>query len=87
MDFPAIQSRQLLRILCRKPLDYRVVAQKGSHRKLESDGYPRIEYAWHDDHEVKPRAVKHLFCGHLGLTEQEAMGVIRGRRKQWPSDG
>jgi predicted RNA binding protein YcfA (HicA-like mRNA interferase family) len=84
VDFPAIQARRLLRILQRKPLSYRVMAQNGSHRKLESDCYPSINFAWHDGVDIKPGAVKRLLCGRVGLSETEALAVIRGRRDEWP---
>jgi predicted RNA binding protein YcfA (HicA-like mRNA interferase family) len=71
-DFPSLKAKQLLRILKRKPLDYEVVAQNGSHRKLESEGRPTINFAWHDRATVPPRAVKSLLVSKIGLTEEEA---------------
>jgi predicted RNA binding protein YcfA (HicA-like mRNA interferase family) len=71
-DFPSLKAPQLLRVLLRKPLSYRVVARSGSHRKLESDGRPTINFAWHDGATVPPRAVKSLLVSKIGLTEEEA---------------
>lgn len=86
VDFPALQAPRLLRILCRKPLEYRIVAQSGSHRKLESDEYPNINFAWHDNQEIPPGQIRRLLCGRVGLTEKEAISVIKGRRKGWPDN-
>lgn len=71
-DFPSLKAKQLLRILKRNPLNYQVVSQTGSHRKLESDGRPPINFAWHDRATVPPRAIKQLLVSKIGLTEEEA---------------
>jgi predicted RNA binding protein YcfA (HicA-like mRNA interferase family) len=71
-DFPSLKAQQLLRILTRKPLGYSVVRQTGSHRKLEADGRPSINFAWHDSATVPPGAVRKLLVSNIGLTEEEA---------------
>lgn len=71
-DFPSLKAKQLLRVLTRKPLNYRVVAQRGSHRKLESDGRPSVNFAWHDGATVAPSMVRKLLVTKIGLTEEEA---------------
>jgi len=71
-DFPSLKAQQLLRILIRKPLGYRVARQKGSHRWLEADGRPPINFAWHDGATVPPGAVRALLMAKIGLTEEEA---------------
>lgn len=71
-DFPSLKAKQLLRILARKPLGYSVVRQTGSHRKLEAEGRPPINFAWHDRATVPSGAVKSLLVSKIGLTEEEA---------------
>lgn len=71
-DFPSLKAKQLLRVLTRKPLSYRVVAQNGSHRKLESAGRPSVNFAWHDGATVPPSKVKKLLVTKIGLSEEEA---------------
>jgi predicted RNA binding protein YcfA (HicA-like mRNA interferase family) len=71
-DFPSLKAQQLLRVLLRKPLSYRIVAQSGSHRKLEAEGRPTINFAWHDSATVRPSQVKKLLVTKIGLTEKEA---------------
>lgn len=71
-DFPSLKAKQLLRILMRKPLSYRVVAQTGSHRKLEAAGRPNVNFAWHDGATVPPSKVKKLLVTKIGLSEEEA---------------
>jgi predicted RNA binding protein YcfA (HicA-like mRNA interferase family) len=71
-DFPSLKAKQLLRVLKRKPLSYTVTSQKGSHRKLEADGRPTINFAWHDGATVGPSQVKKLLVTKIGLTEEEA---------------
>jgi predicted RNase H-like HicB family nuclease len=47
--FPSMKARQLLAVLVRPPLRYRVVRQTGSHRQLRSTaGYPPLTFAWQD---------------------------------------
>lgn len=75
-DFPSLKARKLLRVLMREPLNYRIVAQNGSHRKLESDGYPPVNFAWHDGRTVPPHAVKKLLVSRIGLSEEEALERI-----------
>ncbi len=77
MVFPSLKAKQLMKVLKRKPLCYRVVAQTGSHRKLESDkGYPPIDFVFHDKVEVPPGLVRQMLCHHIGLTEKEAKDLI-----------
>lgn len=71
-DFPSLKAKQLLRVLTREPLAYRIVAQKGSHRKLEAEGRPNVNFAWHDGATVGPSMVKKLLVTKIGLTEEEA---------------
>lgn len=71
-DFPSLKAQQLLRILLRKPLSYKVVRQNGSHRWLEADGRPEVLFAWHDKATVPPSRVKKLLVTRIGLTEEEA---------------
>ena len=75
-DFPSLKAQQLLRVLQRKPLGYRIVAQSGSHRKLESDGWPDINFAWHDKATVPPGAVRRLLVTKIGMTEEEACDCL-----------
>jgi hypothetical protein len=76
VDFPSLKAQQLLRILLRKPLSYRVVAQSGSHRKLRSDDYPDINFAWHDGATIPPGAVRKLLMDRIGLSEEQANDVL-----------
>lgn len=44
-----MKARALLRVLMREPLSYRIVRQRGSHRRLESAmGFPPLLFAFHD---------------------------------------
>jgi len=73
----SLKAKQLLKVLKRKPLCYSVVAQVGSHRKLESkNGYPPIDFVFHDKVEVPPGLVRRMLCQRVGLTEQEAKDLI-----------
>jgi predicted RNA binding protein YcfA (HicA-like mRNA interferase family) len=74
--FPSLQAKKLLKILKRQPLGYRIVAQTGSHRKLEADGRPTINFAWHDKAIVAPGQVRKLLVTTIGLTEDEAHDCI-----------
>jgi predicted RNA binding protein YcfA (HicA-like mRNA interferase family) len=76
VDFPSLKAQQLLRVLTRKPLRYRVVAQSGSHRKLRSEQYPDINFAWHDRATVPSGAVRKLLVDRIGLSEEEAHDIL-----------
>jgi len=39
--FPSLKAKKLIRVLQAQPLGYRIVRQKGSHRKLEAPNHPR----------------------------------------------
>ena len=76
--FPSLKAKQLLKVLGRKPLSYSVSKQVGSHRKLESaEGYPMINYAFHSKDEVPPGLVRRILVQQVGLSEQEALELIK----------
>ncbi len=75
--FPSLKASDLLSILQRLPFDYRVVRQKGSHRRLESpNGYPPLTFAFHDGDSLPPGAVRKVLCKDVGLTEEEALKLV-----------
>lgn len=77
MVFPSLKARQFLALLRRKPLKYKVVAQEGSHRKLESKtGYPPIGLSYHDKDTVPPGVVRKYLIDYIGLTEEEAKRLL-----------
>jgi predicted RNA binding protein YcfA (HicA-like mRNA interferase family) len=47
-QFPSLKARQLLAVLQREPLNYKVARQAGSHRRLEAPGRPSFSFAFHD---------------------------------------
>jgi predicted RNA binding protein YcfA (HicA-like mRNA interferase family) len=63
-------------VLQRKPLNYRVVSQTGSHRHLESDDYPPLDFAWHDNQTLPGGLVRRILTKRVGLTEQEARQLL-----------
>jgi hypothetical protein len=76
-----MKARQLLAVLARPPLRYRVVRQVGSHRRLKSAaGYPPLTFAWHDGATITPRAVRDLLVGEIGLSVEEALRCLRRTR-------
>jgi predicted RNA binding protein YcfA (HicA-like mRNA interferase family) len=73
-----MKAWQLLAVLARPPLRYRVVRQTGSHRRLESAaGYPPLTFAWHDGVTVAPGMVRKLLVKKVGLSVQEALQCVR----------
>jgi len=65
--FPSMTGRELLAMLKRQPLAYRVVRQKGSHRRLQSEnGYPPLTLSFHETKVVSPRAVKKVLVTMSG---------------------
>jgi predicted RNA binding protein YcfA (HicA-like mRNA interferase family) len=77
VDFPSVKSQHLLRVLKRAPLNYRVVHQTGSHRKLESaSGYPPIAFSFHDGVTVPSGLVRRILVSRVGLTEADALDLL-----------
>jgi predicted RNA binding protein YcfA (HicA-like mRNA interferase family) len=74
--FPSIKAKKLLAILERKPLNYRVVRQTGSHRRLRSPTYPSVTFAFHDNATVPPWTVSKILLGDVGLAEDEALKLL-----------
>lgn len=79
MDFPSLKARQMLAVLEREPLAYRVAHQKGSHRTLESaNGFPSLRFWAHDGVTLGPRVIREILIKKVGLSEEEAAKVLKG---------
>ena len=76
MRFPSLKAPKLLAILMRKPLSYRIASQNGSHRQLESDNYPPLDFCWHDNQTLPGGLVRRILTKRVGLTEQEARKLL-----------
>jgi predicted RNA binding protein YcfA (HicA-like mRNA interferase family) len=76
--FPAMSGRDLLAVLRRKPLEYQVVRQKGSHRRLSAPGYPDLTFAFHDSASIAPGLVRKILIFDIGLDEEEAHRILKG---------
>ena len=75
--FPSVKAGKMLRTLERKPLSYKVVRQKGSHRRLKSDaGYPDLLFSFHDGVTLPPRAVRKILTKDVGLSTEEALELL-----------
>jgi predicted RNA binding protein YcfA (HicA-like mRNA interferase family) len=61
----------------RKPLEYRIDRQKGSHRRLKSDqGFPDLTFSFHDGVTIPPGAVRKILTRDVGLSEQDALKLL-----------
>lgn len=74
--FPSMKAKRLLAVLMREPLNYRVVRQRGSHRRLAAPGRPSFTFAWHDREEIKPHQVRKVLVCEAGLGESEALDLL-----------
>jgi len=74
--FPSLKAPRLLAVLMRKPLNYRIVSQHGSHRHLESDDYPPIDFCWHDKQTLPGALVRRILMKRIGLSEQQARKLL-----------
>jgi predicted RNA binding protein YcfA (HicA-like mRNA interferase family) len=75
--FPSLKATALLAVLMRKPLDYYVDRQRGSHRTLRSAaGYPVLHFSFHDGTTIPPGVVRKILTRDVGLTEQEALDLL-----------
>lgn len=75
-QFPSLKAKKLLRVLQAEPLSYRIVRQKGSHRKMEAPGHPTIIFSFHDSQTIRPATVKNILCNQVGLAEQDALALL-----------
>lgn len=75
-DFPSIKAKDLLKVLEREPLNYRVVRQSGSHRRLRAPGRPTITFAFHDRRSLAPSEVRAVLVKDVGLAETEALALV-----------
>lgn len=75
-DFPSMKARDLLAVLMREPLGYKIVRQRGSHRRLAAPGRPSITFAFHDRATVAPGAVRKILCKDIGLGADEALKLL-----------
>jgi predicted RNA binding protein YcfA (HicA-like mRNA interferase family) len=64
-DFPATKAKRVLAALLR--IGWSIKRQKGSHRTLEREGWADYVFAWHDDVEIGPVALRKL-AAQTGLT-------------------
>jgi predicted RNA binding protein YcfA (HicA-like mRNA interferase family) len=71
-----MKTKELIRCLCRSPLYYKIIRQKGSHRTLKSACYPTLTIGYHDSVEVSGRYIKNLLVNEIGLSEDMARQVI-----------
>ena len=74
--FPSLKAKKLIRVLQAQALGYRIVRQKGSHRKLEAPNRPAITFAFHDSQTIRPSTVKDILCNQVGLAEDDALALL-----------
>ncbi|MEX1009158.1 MAG: type II toxin-antitoxin system HicA family toxin [Acidimicrobiia bacterium] len=63
----------------RKPLDYVVARQNGSHRTMKSPNYPTLGFSWHDRATIPRGLVRKVLVEDVGLTEADAHRAIDGK--------
>jgi predicted RNA binding protein YcfA (HicA-like mRNA interferase family) len=77
-----MRAPKLLALLCRAPLNYEIVRQNGSHRRLESpSGYPPLGFSWHDGVTIPRGLVRKVLVDDVGLSVEEALTLVRGGRR------
>ena len=74
--FPAMKASELTRLLCSKPLNYRIVRIRGSHKVLTSNKYPMVRISFHESVEITGSFIRNLLVKHIGLSEKEARSLI-----------
>jgi predicted RNA binding protein YcfA (HicA-like mRNA interferase family) len=72
-----MKTKELIKCLCRSPLCYKIVRQRGSHRTLKSKQYPILRISYHDRVEISGFRVKKILTEEVGLTEIMAVEVIK----------
>lgn len=74
--FPSMKAKRLLAVLERQPLDYEVVRQSGSHRRMRSPGHPPLTFAFHDGATIPAGLVRKILVKDVGLDEEEARKLL-----------
>ena len=72
-----MRTKELIKCLCRYPLCYKIIRQRGSHRTLKSEHYPVLRISYHDSVEISGFRVKKILTEDVGLTEIMAIEVIK----------
>ena len=76
-NFPTMKARDLLHILQRRPLSCSIMRTRGSHRTLRTSTGRTFRYSHHDAKELSGHQVRGVLMDDLGLTEKEALEVLR----------
>jgi len=74
--FPSLKARRLLAILMAKPLEYVVVRQSGSHRRLEAPNRPPLTFSFHDNATIPGGQVRTILVKQVGVDVDTARGLI-----------
>ena len=74
--FPSLKARRLMSILEAKPLEYKIVRQQGSHRRLESPYYPALTFSFHDGVTVPGGQVRTILVKQVGLDDDTARDLL-----------
>jgi predicted RNA binding protein YcfA (HicA-like mRNA interferase family) len=76
--FPSMKGRDLLAVLRRKPLNYKIVRQSGSHRTLRAGGRPDLLFSFGNSTTIPPGLVRKILIQDIGLDPDEAHRILRG---------
>ena len=71
-----MKAKRLLAVLQREPLNYKVVRQSGSHRRMEAPGLPPLSFAFHDGATIAPGLVRKILVKDVGLAPEKARELI-----------
>jgi predicted RNA binding protein YcfA (HicA-like mRNA interferase family) len=74
--FPSLRARAMLAVLQGK-LGYEIERQRGSHRRLVTEGRPPLTYAFHDSESLSPGVVRDILVKQVGLSHDEALKVVK----------
>lgn len=74
--FPSMKAKRLLAILMREPLNYHVVRQRGSHRRMKAFGRPTFTFAYHDRETLSPGEVRDVLVSEVGLDPADALDLL-----------
>lgn len=75
--YPSMKANEMFALL--SGLGYKVVKQRGSHKKLKAEGRPQLTFAFHDGAEIAPGLVRKILLKDVQLDEAEA-GELLGLR-------
>lgn len=85
--FPSVSASKLLRVLTSMPLNYEIVRQSGSHRRLVAEGRPPLTFAFHMGLKSPRGSSRRSSCKMRGFRRRTRWSYCEGPAKRGRGNG